>query len=83
MDADVKINQTSDTTISRVICRYVRAANYSSMDKFKYFKSANEETMIIAHIEGVEDASHIWGKDTIETLPSNTNSSGFSILICL
>ena len=59
MDADVKINQTSDTTISRVICRYVRAANYSSMDKFKYFKSANEETMIIAHIEGVEGINNL------------------------
>jgi len=37
----------------RGVCRYVRAANYSSMDKFKYFESANKETMIIAHIEGV------------------------------
>jgi len=38
----------------RGVCRYVRAANYSSTDKFEYFKSANDETMIIAHIEGVE-----------------------------
>jgi 4-hydroxy-2-oxoheptanedioate aldolase len=38
----------------RGVCRYVRAANYSSMDKFKYFESANKETMIIAHIEGVQ-----------------------------
>ncbi|MBA7498420.1 5-keto-4-deoxy-D-glucarate aldolase [subsurface metagenome] len=37
----------------RGVCRYIRAANYSSMDKFEYFKSANKETMIIAHIEGV------------------------------
>ena len=43
----------------RGVCRYVRAANYSSMDKFKYFKSANKETMIIAHIEGVEGINNL------------------------
>ena len=43
----------------RGVCRYVRAANYSSMDKFKYFKYANEETMIIAHIEGVEGINNL------------------------
>ena len=48
------------------VCRYVRAANYSSMDKFKYFKSANEETMIIAHIEGVEGINNL---DEILSVP--------------
>lgn len=43
----------------RGVCRYVRAANYSSMDKFDYFKSANNETMIIAHIEGVEGINNL------------------------
>ena len=43
----------------RGVCRYVRAANYSSMDKFKYFESANNETMIIAHIEGVEGINNL------------------------
>jgi len=43
----------------RGVCRYVRAANYSSMDKFEYFKSANNETMIIAHIEGVEGINNL------------------------
>ena len=43
----------------RGVCRYVRAANYSSMDKFAYFKSANDETMIIAHIEGVEGINNL------------------------
>jgi len=43
----------------RGVCRYIRASNYSSMDKFKYFKSANEETMIIAHIEGVEGINNL------------------------
>jgi len=43
----------------RGVCRYVRAANYSSMDKFKYFECANKETMIIAHIEGVEGINNL------------------------
>ena len=43
----------------RGVCRYVRAAKYSSMDKFKYFESANKETMIIAHIEGVEGIKNL------------------------
>ena len=50
----------------RGVCRYVRAANYSSLDKFKYFKSANEETMIIAHIEGVEGINNL---DEILSVP--------------
>ena len=50
----------------RGVCRYIRAANYSSMDKFKYFKYANEETMIIAHIEGVEGINNL---DEILSVP--------------
>lgn len=50
----------------RGVCRYVRAANYSSMDKFEYFKSANDETMIIAHIEGVEGIDNL---DEILSVP--------------
>jgi len=50
----------------RGVCRYVRAANYSSMDKFEYFKSANSETMIIAHIEGVEGINNL---DEILSVP--------------
>ena len=50
----------------RGVCRYVRASNYSSMDKFKYFKSANEESMIITHIEGVEGINNL---DEILSVP--------------
>jgi len=50
----------------RGVCRYVRAANYSSMDKFEYFKSANKETMIITHIEGVEGINNL---DEILSVP--------------
>ncbi len=50
----------------RGVCRYVRTANYSSMDKFKYFKYANNETIIIAHIEGVEGINNL---DEILSVP--------------
>jgi 4-hydroxy-2-oxoheptanedioate aldolase len=43
----------------RGVCRYVRAANYSSTDKFEYFESANQETMIIIHIEGVKGINNL------------------------
>jgi len=50
----------------RGVCRYVRAANYSSMDKYEYFKSANNETIIIAHIEGVKGINNL---DEILSVP--------------
>ncbi len=37
----------------RGVCRFVRAANYSSMDRFEYFKEANE-SIIILQLEGQE-----------------------------
>ena len=37
----------------RGVCRYVRAAEYSSMDKAEYFRRANE-TILIIQIEGQE-----------------------------
>ncbi|MBA7573024.1 5-keto-4-deoxy-D-glucarate aldolase [subsurface metagenome] len=43
----------------RGVCRFVRAANYSSMDKFEYFKVANEETLVIIHIEGSEGIDNL------------------------
>lgn len=36
---------------ARGVCRFVRAAGYSSMDRFEYFKKANE-AIIILQIEG-------------------------------
>jgi len=50
----------------RGVCRYVRAANYSSMNKFKYFEYANGETMIIAHIEGIKGINNL---DEILSVP--------------
>lgn len=40
-------------------CLYVRAAEYSHLDKKEYFKKANKETMVIIHIEGEEGAENI------------------------
>ena len=38
---------------SRGVCRFVRAADYSSMDRFDYFKAANR-AVIILQVEGTE-----------------------------
>ncbi len=43
----------------RGVCRYVRAAKYTDLDKNTYFSIANKETMIIIHIEGKEGVSNI------------------------
>jgi 4-hydroxy-2-oxoheptanedioate aldolase len=37
----------------RGVCRFVRAANFSSMDRFEYFKDANENIIVI-QLEGIE-----------------------------
>jgi len=43
---------------NRGMCRYVRAAKYSSMDKYEYFKTANQ-TLNIIQIEGKEGIDNI------------------------
>jgi 4-hydroxy-2-oxoheptanedioate aldolase len=43
----------------RGVCRYVRAAAYSSMDRHEYFKMANERTITIAHLEGIEAVKNL------------------------
>ena len=43
----------------RGVCRYVKAAKYSSMDKSEYFKYANENTLVIIHIEGMEGIENL------------------------
>ncbi len=42
----------------RGVCRFVRAANYSDMDRFEYFKKAND-VLIILQIEGEEAIANI------------------------
>jgi len=43
----------------RGVCRFVRAAGYSSMDRYKHFETSNLETMVIGHIEGMEGVRNI------------------------
>ena len=42
----------------RGVCRYVRAAKYSHMDKFDYFNCANE-TVIVIQLEGKEALNNL------------------------
>lgn len=43
----------------RGVCRYVRAAGYSSVDKNAYFAQANKETKVIILIEGEEGVKNL------------------------
>lgn len=43
----------------RGMCRFVRAAGYTSVPRETYFAEANRETMVIVHIEGEEGVSRI------------------------
>lgn len=54
----------------RGVCRFVRAAHYSGMDRNEYFKNSNN-TIIIAQIEGVE---------AIKNLDSILDVEGIDIL---
>jgi 4-hydroxy-2-oxoheptanedioate aldolase len=38
----------------RGVCRFVRAAGYSSIERHKYFEMANQRTITIAHLEGIK-----------------------------
>jgi len=43
---------------NRGVCRFVRAANYSAMDRYKYFKEANE-AIVILQLEGTEAINNL------------------------
>lgn len=43
----------------RGVCRYVRAAEYSRTTKAEYFKKANANTLVIAHLEGLEGLKNL------------------------
>lgn len=55
----------------RGVCRYVRSAGFSSMDKNIYFKESNENTLVILQIEG---------KEGIENLDSILEVDGVDII---
>lgn len=64
----------------RGVCRFVRAANYSSKDRFEYFKDANE-AVVILQIEGqegvdnLEDIISVKGIDAIFIGPYDLSQS--------
>lgn len=55
----------------RGVCRFVRAAEYSAMEKNKYFAGANKKTFSVLHIEGIEG---------IENLPEILEVEGIDII---
>jgi len=50
----------------RGVCCYVRAARFSDTDRFEYFKSANENTLVVAMIEGKDGIANL---DRILSVP--------------
>ena len=55
----------------RGVCRYVRAADYSSKDKNEYFIDSNNKTLVIIHIEGeegLENLDHILKIDGVDII---------------
>ncbi len=44
----------------RGVCRFVRAADYSSMDRYEYFSQANQR-VIVLQLEGVEAIKNLHG----------------------
>jgi 4-hydroxy-2-oxoheptanedioate aldolase len=55
---------------NRGVCRFVRAAKYSVMDRFEYFKKANE-ALVILQLEG---------KETIENLDEILEVKGVDVI---
>ena len=45
----------------RGVCRYVRAAEYTNIKKADYFRQANQNTVVIVHIEGQEGLKNLDG----------------------
>jgi 4-hydroxy-2-oxoheptanedioate aldolase len=56
---------------NRGVCRYVRAAGYSSEEKNEYFNNSNKNNLVIIHIEG---------RKGIENLESIIEVEGIDIL---
>jgi len=44
---------------ARGVCRFVKAANYSSTPKAEYFVNANEDVLTLIHIEGLEGIKNL------------------------
>lgn len=55
----------------RGMCRYVRAADYTNIDKAEHFGNTNENILTIIHIEGVEG---------LENLPAILTTGGIDVI---
>ena len=56
---------------NRGVCRYVRAAGYSSQNKNEYFEMSNKQNLVIIHIEGkrgIDNFEEIAGVDGIDIM---------------
>lgn len=43
----------------RGVCRYVRAARYTAVDRHEFFKRANEDTLVLGLVEGQEGLANL------------------------
>lgn len=43
----------------RGVCRFVRAAAYTSIPALEHFAASNERTVVVVHIEGTEGIAHL------------------------
>jgi 4-hydroxy-2-oxoheptanedioate aldolase len=64
----------------RGVCRFVRAANYSAMDRYKYFKSANESVTVLqiegqSGIDNLDDILDVEGIDVVFIGPYDLSQS--------
>ncbi len=55
----------------RGVCRYVRAAQYTALDRYAYFDRASDETVVVAMVEG---------RDGIRNLPRIVDTPGIDVL---
>lgn len=61
-DAEKAVNSCKYSPMGeRGVCRFVRAASYSAMDRYEYFSMSNAETLVILQIEGIEGINELDG----------------------
>ncbi|MBR4013704.1 MAG: aldolase [Clostridia bacterium] len=80
-EAEAVIKRTKFSPVGeRGVCRFVRAANYSSKDRFEYFKDANKAVTILqiegqAGIDNLDDIISVRGIDAIFIGPYDLSQS--------
>lgn len=70
-DAEDVIRRTRFSPVGeRGVCRFVRAANYSSKDRFQYFQDANQAVLVL----------QIEGQEGIDALPEILEVEGIDVI---